>query len=675
MNNFSEKANFIWSIAELLRDDFKRSKYQDVILPLTVLRRLDCVLEKTKPAVLEKYEKYKKKLDDLTGLLTHTSGYNFSNTSPYDFNKLLDDPKNIGKNLRLYINGFSPNMLEIIENFNFQIQIDALEKANLTYKVLEHFKNIDLHPDKVSNHEMGYIFEELIRRFNEALNENPGEHFTPREIIKLMVNVLFVEDLGILKKERIIKTIYDPACGSGGMLAVAKEWILESINKTAHIELYGQEVNPETFAVCKSDLLIKGENADNIKGHSTLSKDGLPNKKFDYMLSNPPYGKEWKKDEDEVNKEAELGFQGRFGAGLPRISDGQLLFLQTMLSKIKTQKDGRSKIAIVFNGSPLFTGDAGSGESEIRRWIIENDWLEAIIALPNQLFYNTGIHTYIWVLSNRKKKDRKGKVQLINAVEFYEKMRKSLGDKRNYITDEQIKTITKIYKEFKESKYCKIFNNEFFGYRKITIERPLKLNFCASKDRIEKLKSNTTYENLAKSKKRDILKKEDDEKAGIELQKKIIKVLNTIGDTLYKNKHTFIKILDEAFNKTNLKLDAALEKAILDAFSEHDETADIITDKKGNPEPDTELRDYENVLLGEDIEEYFKREVLPHIPDALISQDKKYKDNKDGEIGKVGYEISFTRYFYEYKPLRPLSEIENDIKILEGEILEMLKGL
>jgi len=372
--NHSEKVNFIWSVADLLRDYFKRSKYQDVILPLTVLRRLDCVLEKNKPKVLEQYERYKGKMDDLTGILNKESGYGFYNTSKYDFEKLLNDPKNIGKNLRQYINGFSPNMREIIEKFKFNSQIETLEEANLTFHVIERFKNIDLHPDKVSNLEMGYIFEELIRKFNEASNENPGEHFTPREIIRLMVNLLFAEDTETLKKSRIIKTIYDPACGSGGMLTEAKKWILESMNKSAQIEIFGQEVNPETFAVCKSDLLIKDDKADNIKFGSTLSNDQFANQKFDYMLSNPPYGKEWKIDQVAVEKEAELGDQGRFGAGLSRISDGQLLFLLTMLSKMQ-KVNGGSRIAIVFNGSPLFTGDSGSGESEIRRWIIENDLL------------------------------------------------------------------------------------------------------------------------------------------------------------------------------------------------------------------------------------------------------------------------------------------------------------
>lgn len=672
--NHQQIVNFIWSIANLLRDDFKRAKYPDVILPLTVLRRLDAALEDTKADVLVKYEKYKGKLEDMDGILKKASGYNFYNTSQYDFKKLLDDPKNIGKNLRLYINAYSPLMREIIDKFKFNTQIDALEEANLTYQVIEKFSEVEMHPDRVSNLAMGYVFEELIRKFNEASNENPGEHFTPREIIRLMVNLLFSPDLEILKKQRIIKTIYDPACGSGGMLTEAKEWILESVNDTAQVEMFGQEVNPETFAVAKSDLLIKGENADNIKFGSTLSHDHLFGETFDYMLSNPPYGKEWKKDQKEIEKEAELRFQGRFGAGLPRINDGQLLFLQTMLAKMKPSNGG-SRIAIVMNGSPLFTGDAGSGESEIRRWIIEKDWLETIIALPNQLFYNTGIHTYIWVLTNRKKDHHKGKVKLINAVDLYEKMRKSLGDKRNVISDEQIQKITELTLDGEKSKIVKVLPNEFFGYRKITIERPLKLNFQTSAERLEKLKAESAFQNLAKSKKRDPLKKLEEEKAGFALQISIQKALATIGDTLYKNQDKFVEVLEQAFKKADLKLDAPVKKAILKGLSERDETADVIADKKGNPEPDVDLRDYENVPLGEDIKTYFTREVVPHVPDAWISEDKKYCDHKDGKIGKVGYEISFTRYFYEYKPLRPLDEIGGDIKKLEDEIAKMLTDI
>jgi len=672
--NHQQIVGFIWSIANLLRDDFKRAKHPDVILPLTVLRRLDCALKKTKSEVLKKYSQYRNKLKEMDGILRGASGYSFYNTSQYDFKKLLDDPKNIGRNLKQYINAYSPSMREIIEKFKFNTQIDALEDANLTYQVIEKFANVDLHPDKVSNLAMGYIFEELIRRFNEASNENPGEHFTPREIIRLMVNLLFAPDVDILKKKSIIKTIYDPACGSGGMLTEGKAWILESVNKTAQIELFGQEVNPETFAVAKSDLLLKGENAENIKFGSTLSRDQLHGQTFDYMLSNPPYGKEWKKDQKEVLKEAELGDRGRFGAGLPRISDGQLLFLQTMLAKMKPQ-DGGSRIAIVMNGSPLFTGDAGSGESEIRRWITENDWLEAIIALPNQLFYNTGIYTYIWVLSNKKKPHHKGKVKLINAVDLYTKMRKSLGDKRNYITDEQIQQITQVFLDDEKSKLVQDHPNEFFGYRKITIERPLKLNFQANPERIERVKAEKAYQNLAKSKKRDPLKKVEEEKAGQALQNRIASALGSIGDKLFKNQDAFLKVLNAAFKSADLKLEAPLKKAILNGLSERDEMADVITDRKGNPEPDTDLRDYENVPLGEDIHDYFIREVLPHVPDAWISEEKKYRDHKDGQIGRVGYEISFTRYFYEYRPLRPLEEISSEIKALEDGIAGMLSKL
>lgn len=672
--NHQQIVSFIWSIANLLRDDFKRAKYPDVILPLTVLRRLDCALEKTKEDVLKRYDRYRDKLKDMEGLLKQASGFDFYNTSQYDFKKLLDDPKNIGKNLKLYINAYSPSMREVIDKFRFNTQIESLEEANLTYQIIEQFSTIDLHPDRVSNLAMGYIFEELIRKFNEATNENPGEHFTPREIIRLMVNLLFKTDVDTLKKRSIIKTIYDPACGSGGMLTEAKEWILESVNKSANIEMFGQEVNPESYAISKSDLLIKGENSDNIKFGSTLSHDQLAGQRFDYMLSNPPYGKEWKKDQKEVEKETEMGFQGRFGAGLPRISDGQLLFLQTMLAKMKPSNGG-SRIAIVMNGSPLFTGDAGSGESEIRRWIIENDWLETIIALPNQLFYNTGIHTYIWVLTNRKKNHHKGKVKLINAVNFYEKMRKSLGDKRNYITDDQIQEITELTIDGEKSKLVKNYPNEFFGFRKITIERPLKLNYQVNAERIEKLKAESTFQNLANSQKRDPLKKAEEEKQGQALQKKIIKTLEMIGNTLYKNQDKFIEVIETAFNKTGLKLEAPIKKAIIKGLAERDETADVIKDKKGNPEPDSDLRDYENVPLGEDLNKYFTREVLPHVPDAWISKDKKYCDNKDGKIGKVGYEISFTRYFYKYKPLRSLEEISGEIKKLEQEIAGMLTDL
>ncbi len=665
-NNFQEKVNFIWSIADLLRGDYKHVEFQDVILPFTVLKRLDDVLEPTKEKVLKKYAELKKRdITKVDPIFQKEFGYPFYNTSKFTFKKLLDDPDNIARNLRAYINGFSQNMYNILENFDFDNEIKRLDEANLLYLIVKRFNEIDLHPDKVSNHEMGTIFEELIRRFSEQSNETAGEHFTPREVIRLMVRLLFAGN-GSLREKNIIRTIYDPACGTGGMLTIAKDEIIQHINPTAKIYLFGQELNPKTYAIAKADMLIKGENADNIKKGNSFSEDQLKGMTFDYMLSNPPFGVEWKKVEDFIKKEhKELGFDGRFGAGLPRISDGSLLFLQHMISKMKPVSEGGSRIAIVFNGSPLFTGDAGSGESEIRRWIIENDWLEAIIGLPDQLFYNTGIYTYIWIVTNNKSKERKGKVQLIDARDFYKNMRKSLGQKRHYITDEQINKIVEIYKSFRESDRSKIFDNEDFGYYKITIERPLQLNFQASDERIERLKEEKAFQNLAKSKKKKKGEQLKEIQEGHEMQARIIKALKSMDKKLYKNKEEFEAELDRILTKHNISIDKSLKKAILKALSDRDETADIIRDKKGNPEPDPELRDYENVPLKEDIHEYFEREVKPYLPDAWIDEKKT----------KIGYEISFTKYFYKYKPLRPLEEIERDIKTLEEETRRLMEEI
>lgn len=669
-HNFQEKVNFIWSIADLLRGDYKQVEFQDVILPLTVLKRLDDVLEPTKEKVLKKNQELKEKgIENKDLILTKASDYPFYNISKFTFKSLLQDPNNIAKNLHAYINKFSENMYNILENFEFGNEIKKLDEANLLYKIIQRFNDIDLHPDVVSNHEMGTIFEELIRKFSEQSNETAGEHFTPREVIRLMVRLLIAGN-GSLKQKNIIKTVYDPANGTGGMLTTAKDEIL-SINPTAQIYLFGQELNPKTFAIAKSDILIKGEEADNIKKGNSFSDDQLAGKTFDLMLSNPPFGVEWKKVEEFVRKEAEeLGFEGRFGAGLPRISDGSLLFLQHMISKMKPLKEGGSRIAIVFNGSPLFTGDAGSGESEIRKWIIENDWLEAIVGLPDQLFYNTGIYTYIWIVTNNKPKERKGKVQQIDAREYYEKMRKSLGNKRNNISDEQISAIVDIYKSFRESDKSRIFSNEDFGYHKITVERSLQLNFHVSDDRIELLKEEKAFQNLdvaagfsQRKRKKDKQLKEIEE--GKEKQKKIIKALKSIGNTLYKNQDKFEAVLDSALKKHNVEVDKSLKKAILKALSEHDETADIIYDKNSNPEPNPDLRDYENVPLKEDIREYFEREVKPHLPKAWVDEKKT----------KVGYEISFTKYFYKYKPLRPLEEITGDIKTLEEETRKLMEEI
>ena len=673
MNGFSDKANFLWSIAELLRDSFKRSKYQDIILPLTVLRRIDCVLAPTKPTVLATYGKLKGKLENLDPQLRVASGFSFYNTSPFDFETLLNDYQNLSTNLHAYLNGFSDNMREVLDKFDFANTIGKLDEAGLLFIVLERFKNVDLHPDKVSNLEMGYIFEELIRRFNEALNENPGEHFTPREVIRLMVNLTLAQDADALARNHIVRKVCDPCCGSGGMLTSAKERILE-INPHADVHLFGQEVNPETFAVCKSDLYMKspdGRDADNVRFGSTLSHDQHRGQRFDYQLANPPYGKEWKNDKEAVEGEAEKGSNGRFGAGLPRISDGQLMFLQHMLSRMTLPKEGGGRVAIVMNGSPLFTGDAGSGESEIRRWILENDWLEAIVALPEQLFYNTGIATYVWVLTNRKPAARQGKVQLINATDLWTPMRKSLGDKRREIGEGQIREVVGIYESFADGERAKVFDTTDFGYRKITVERPLRLNFAATPERIARLRDQAAFQNLARSKKKAATEREAEEKAGRAQQKEILALLGSLPATLYKDRSLFLDVLDEAASVEGVASNKQLRKAILDALSERDETAAVCCDDKGAPEPDPELRDTENVPLKEDIYAFFAREVAPYVPDAWINED--VRDRKDGQVGKVGYEINFNRYFYKYQPPRPLEEIEADIRTLEKEIMEMLR--
>ena len=665
--NFQDKVNFIWSIAELLRGPYKKEQYGDVILPMAVLRRFDCVLAATKKEVLEKYETLKKSgLQNMDPVLNRISKQGFNNTSKYDFEKLLADPDNIANNLRNYINGFSKNAREIIEHFDFDKQITKLNDNNLLYLIVSEFNKIDLHPDKVSNTEMGYIFEELIRRFSE--HAEAGDHYTPREVIRLMVNILLNEDNEELTQPGLVVTVYDCCAGTGGMLSVAEQYLKE-LNPGIQVELFGQEINPQSFSICKSDMLIKGQNADNIILGDSFTEDGHRGKTFRYMLTNPPFGVEWKKAEKFIREEYEKeGFNGRFGAGLPRISDGSLLFLQHLISKMKQDEKG-SRIAIIFNGSPLFTGDAGSGESEIRRWIIENDMLEGIIALPDQLFYNTGISTYIWIVTNRKNNDpmkgpvRTGKIQLVNAVDFYQKMRKSLGNKRNEITEEQIKEITRIYGEFKENEYCKIFDNEDFGYQKIVVERPLRLNFQVTEERINNLYNETAFNNLAKSKKKGAAGLKEIEE-GKKIQQQIIETLRTMDSTiLYKNRDEFTKVLKKAFKDSGIKLDSALLKAILSALSEKDETADICVDSKGNPEPDPDLRDTENVPLKEDIHEYFEREVKPYVPDAWIDETKT----------KIGYEIPFTRHFYKYQPLRPSEEIMKEIRELEQSILEKLK--
>ncbi|MCZ7590551.1 MAG: type I restriction-modification system subunit M [Gaiella sp.] len=489
-------AAFIWSVADKLRGVYKQSEYGRVILPLVVLRRLDCVLEPTKTDVLARHESLKRRVENVEPVLCAVSGEQFYNTSPLDFRRLLDDPANVAGNLRSYIAGFSPAARDVIDKFGFDAQITRLADKNLLYLVVSQFAEIDLHPNVVSNLEMGYLYEELIRRFSELSNETAGEHFTPREVIRLMVNLIFVEDDELLRKRGIVRTLFDPACGTGGMLSVAEDY-LRDLNPDARLEVFGQELNDETYAVCRSDMMLKGQDASHIVSGNSFSEDGHAGRTFDYMLANPPFGVEWRSVEREVKDEhATLGFRGRFGAGLPAINDGSFLFLQHMISKMKPAEEGGSRIAIVFNGSPLFTGAAGSGPSEIRRWIIENDWLEAVVALPDQLFYNTGISTYLWVLTNRKSDERRGKVQLVDARECWVKMRKSLGEKRKAISSEQIEEITRLYGAFEKGEWVKIFPNEAFGYQRITVERPLRLRYTGD-GALERLERSKAFAKLA----------------------------------------------------------------------------------------------------------------------------------------------------------------------------------
>ena len=712
MSNNQNLISFIWNIANKLRGPYKPPQYRKVMLPMIVLRRLDCVLEPTKEVVLKKYKKLKAR--GLKGRALHIALARVAskdrtqplyNVSNYTFKRLLEDPEHISKNLTAFINGFSPKAKEIFENFRFEQEIEKLNKTNRLYLVVKEFANVDLHPNHISNLDMGYVFEELIRKFNEQANEEAGDHFTPREVIRLMAHILYTDDEDIYV-EGISRTIYDPTCGTGGMLSVSEEYI-RSHNNKANLTLFGQEYNDESYAICTSDLLIKDEEVNNIIFGDTLgdgeTTDGHPDEKFHYMLANPPFGVEWKPEEDEVKKEhRQFGFDGRFGPGLPRINDGSLLFLMHMISKMKEPKEG-SKIAIIFNGSPLFTGDAGSGESNIRRWIIENDWLDTIVALPDQLFYNTGIFTYIWFVTNRKPEDRKGKVQLIDATKHFQKTKKSLGNKRNELSDEQIDEITTLYANFKhndkskvlingesEMKVCsKIFDNKDFGYIKVTVESPLRLNFQVSKERIEILKQENAFVTLAESKKKkDKKKKEEEEKKGKEMQQNIIDALNKRNKKLYKNRDEFEEVLNKTMKDNKLDIDAKLKKAILNALSERDQTADICKDSKGNTEPDPELRDNENISLPKNIalplpldydnktgldelvdlvkdhcEKYMKKEVLPHVSDAWIDYKKT----------KVGYEIPINRHFYVYKPPRDLDKIETDIKKIEEDVLKILR--
>ena len=696
--NHGEIVSFIWSVADLIRDTFKRGKYQDVILPLTVLRRLDCVLAPTREDVLQRQAELKGRgLEDLRRQLCRTSGFAFYNTSRYDFERLLADAPNVAPNLRNYIAGFSQNMREVLERFDFDNTISRLDESGLLFQVLERFGGVDLHPDQIDNATMGTIFEELIRKFNEALNENPGEHFTPRDVVHLMVDLMLAGDEDAIADEGIVRTVYDPCCGSGGMLTIAKEHISVGrrengnllrgpVNPNATIYLYGQEVNPETWAVSKSDLFIKdptGRDADSIAFGTTLSNDAHAARSFDYLIANPPYGKDWKRDENSVRAEHQRGALGRFGPGLPRISDGQLLFLLHMLDHTNDPEDGGSRIAIIMNGSPLFTGDAGSGESEIRRYIFENDLIEALIALPEQLFYNTGIATYVWLLTNRKAPERRGKVQLIDASSFWEPMRRSLGDKRREITPEKAQDILKLRVDYRDGDtrvvtkdaeqdeviVSRVFPTSQFGFRKITVERPLRLNFLPCPERIARLDDERGFQALAKSKKRGYAGSRE-ETQGLKLQKALRDLLSTLPETTVSDRKVFEGVLDDALKKAELKLPATAKRAVLNALSERDETAAVCRSRNGEPEPDPELRDTERVPLTESVKGFFEREVLPHVPDAWIDESKR--DPKDRQVGVVGYEINFNRHFYRYTPPRPLEDIESDIRAIEGDIVRML---
>ena len=560
MNNTTNLSSLIWSSADdVLRGLFKPSEYGRVILPFVVMRRLDCVLEPKKDEVYELFTKYKDQLEDPSPVILRQVGLPFFNTSRFDLSRIKSDPNNVLMNFNNYVQGYSNNVLDIIENFSINPLVEKLHKQKRLYLLIDKFTEFDLHPDKIDNHQMGSVYEELLRKFSEMSNEESGDHFTPRDVVKLLVSFVFGGDKQNLLGEGKIRSVFDPCCGTGGMLTIGKEWVHENINPNLKIDLYGQELNDVTYSICKSDLLMMDENPENIHGPcSSISDDRLQGRKFDYMITNPPFGVSWKSEEEFVKEEAKDP-NGRFFVGTPRTSDGSLIFLQHLINKMNPEG---SRIGIVFNGSPLFTGDAGSGESEIRKWIIENDWLECIISLPDRMFFNTGITTYIWIVTNKKSPDRKGSVQLIDGTSFSTSMRKNLGDKGKYITEEQIQELFEIYQNNKENEFCKIYPNNFFGYTKVVVEQPLI------------------------------------------------------------------------------------------------EDGDIKTDKKGNPKPDTSKRDSERVLLSENVDEYYNREVKPHITDSWMDRSKD----------KIGYEINFTKYFYKFTPLRSLEDISQDLKSLDDEI-------
>lgn len=666
-DTINNNASFIWSIAELLRGDFKQSEYGKIVLPFTILRRLDCLLDASKHAVLDMADSLPEDMDDEMRMTilseVANAGGQIYNASRFTFATLRQqDASQLRANLVDYLTHFSPNVRDIfVEKFKFTEVLKDLDDKGSLWMVFEKFCQLQIHPDQVSNLEMGYLFEELIRRFSEISNETAGEHFTPREVVRLLVDLLLANDEEALSGKGIIRRVYDPACGTGGMLSVAEE-AMKDMNPGLNVDLFGQELNGESFAICKSDMMVKGHDASRIAFGNTLTQDAHKNETFHYMLSNPPYGVDWKKYADPIKDEAaDLGHDGRFGAGLPRISDGQLLFVQHMISKMRDDEKG-SRVGIVMNGSPLFTGGSGSGESEIRRWMLENDWVKAIIALPTDIFYNTGIQTYIWILSNRKPEKRRGKVQLIDASgeRFWQSMRKSLGSKRRAIGDDARAEIVRIYGEFLNGDagygdVSKIFDNEDFGYREIRVERPLRQRFEVTDEGVETLKGAKPFQNLAA-----------EEQA---------QMVDLLFDVLGGENDTSPKAVDAGLKKIaagmGIKIAAPLKKAIIGAMSVRDEEAEPELDKNGNPVADTGLRDNELVPLKEDWQDYFAREVVPFVPDAWV--DTTHRDAADGEVGRVGYEINFNRYFYQYVPPRPLAEIDAELKMLEAEIARLLK--
>ncbi|WP_314017899.1 type I restriction-modification system subunit M [Stutzerimonas degradans] len=655
--NHSQTAAFLWSIADLLRGDFKQSQYGRIILPFTLLRRMECVLAPTKDEVIKQTFAQEGRPDSVREmiLLRATGGLQFFNASELTLGTLSDTQT--ADDLMKYVQSFSKDAREIFEHFHFEDFVQQLETANLLYQVVQRFAATDLSPERISNFGMGIIFEELIRKFAESSNETAGEHFTPRDIVHLTTSLVITGQDGKLAPNSIV-TIYDPTAGTGGFLSEGDEYI-QSISEKVTVSLHGQELNPESYAICKADMLIKGQKVENIKLGNTLSNDQLvgPEYHFDFMLSNPPFGVEWKKVQKQITDEhSHKGFDGRFGPGLPRVSDGSLLFLLHLVSKMRDPREGGSRIGIILNGSPLFTGGAGSGESEIRRYLLQNDLVEAIVALPADMFYNTGIATYVWILSNHKAAARQGKVQLIDGSQHYAKMRKSLGSKRQYITEDQISELVRLYGRFETTPQSKIFPIEAFGYRRITVERPLRLSFQTSAERIAK-----------------VLEEKAIERMEALVRQRLLEALQAMDESqLHRNREQFSKLLKKALSAHDVSPSTPELKAILNALSERDPEADICM-VKGQPEADTGLRDNENVPLGESVYDYFEREVKPHVPDAWIDESKT--DAQDGEVGVVGFEIPFNRHFYVFQPPRPLAEIDRDLKACTDRIKQMIEEL